>query len=367
MDRWIRVDDGDQPRPRSTVASTAASRGTRKGTGRGTEADRAARASAAAPARRGRPTEPQPLPADIATAIRRETEGATARHQEVVVGRMERAVAAYDHNRFQEAARLAGQVAGEAGQVPAVRRLAGFANYRQGRWREAVRQFEAFLALTEDAEVLPALMDCQRALGRHKAVTELWAELRRAAPDADSLAEGRIVAAGSLADRGDLLGAIEVLATAGAGRSLRNPSERHLRQWYALADLYERAGDVPRARSLFTRVALVDPDAFDVAERLASLGPERRSRSARPSRRGRATKPAEPQPGTQPPNTPGAPPPTDPGEHSGRTSAPDASGPASDPAEASTPAEGPTAEGTGTPTAEADMPPDDGELPAPSK
>lgn len=199
-------------------------------------------------------------------------------------------MAAYDRNRFQEAARLGSQLANEVGQVPAVRRLAGFANYRLGRWREAVKQFEAFLSLTEDAEVLPPLMDCQRALGRHRAVTELWADLRHAAPDADVLAEARIVAAGSLADRGDLSGAIEVLATGGAGRSLRNPSERHLRQWYALADLYERAGDVPRARSLFTRVASVDPDAYDVDERLAALGPERRPRPARSAHRNRAAK-----------------------------------------------------------------------------
>lgn len=191
-------------------------------------------------------------------------------------------MSAYDHHRYQEAARLGVQLTNEVGQVAAVRRLTGYANYRLGRWRAAVRQFEAYRALADDPDVLPALMDCQRALGRHKAVIELWADLRRAAPDADVLAEARIVAAGSLADRGNLPEAIEVLASAGAGRSLRNPSERHMRQWYALGDLYERAGDVPRARDLFTRIALVDPDAYDVPERLAALGPERRRRSARP-------------------------------------------------------------------------------------
>ncbi|HTX63621.1 MAG TPA: tetratricopeptide repeat protein, partial [Acidimicrobiales bacterium] len=54
---------------------------------------------------------------------------------------------------------------------------------------------------------------------------------------------------------------------------LRNPSDRHLRQWYALADLYERAGDLPRARELFERVARVDHEAYDVLERLDALGP----------------------------------------------------------------------------------------------
>ncbi len=44
-----------------------------------------------------------------------------------------------------------------------------------------------------------------------------------------------------------------------------------MRQWYALADLYERAGDMPRARQFFGRVATVDPDAFDVRQRLKAL------------------------------------------------------------------------------------------------
>ena len=66
-----------------------------------------------------------------------------------------------------------------------------------------------------------------------------------------------------------------MLATAGASKALRNPSERHIRQWYLLADLYERAGDVPKAREYFERVLRADPEAYDVAERLRGLGPER--------------------------------------------------------------------------------------------
>ena len=123
-------------------------------------------------------------------------------------------------------------------------------------------------------------MDCQRALHKPKKVAELWAELRQRSPEPDVLAEGRIVAAASLADGGDLNGAIAMLATAGASKALRNPSERHLRQWYLLADLYERAGDVPRAREYFERVLRADPGAYDVADRLRGLGPERRPRTA---------------------------------------------------------------------------------------
>ena len=79
----------------------------------------------------------------------------------------------------------------------------------------------------------------------------------------------RNVAAGSLADQGDLAGAIALL---GKGFRLpKRPMEHHLRRGYALADLYERAGDLPQARALFSSVARAEPDFLDAAERAAHL------------------------------------------------------------------------------------------------
>jgi tetratricopeptide (TPR) repeat protein len=198
------------------------------------------------------------------------------------------AVAAYDRGRYQEAARLGKQVANETPSVAAVRELVGLSAYRSGRWREAVRQLEAYGELTEAADHVPALMDCHRALGKPKKVADLWADLRRRSPEPDVLAEARMVAAGMLSDRGDLDGAISLLIAAGAGKALRNPSGRHVRQWYSLADLYERAGDLPKARELFRRVVGADPDAYDAADRLAALGPRAGGKSTgRPRRTSR--------------------------------------------------------------------------------
>lgn len=75
--------------------------------------------------------------------------------------------------------------------------------------------------------------------------------------------------AGSLADRGRLDDAIALLAAFEPDRA--RPREWHLRTWYALADLYERAGDVPRARALFRRLVAREAEFFDAAERLADL------------------------------------------------------------------------------------------------
>jgi thioredoxin-like negative regulator of GroEL len=104
---------------------------------------------------------------------------------------------------------------------------------------------------------------------RRGEVDELWEEMRASGPTPEIMVEGRIVAAASKADTGQVREAIALLEQ-GPVRS-RRPEWHHLRLWYALADLYERAGDVPRARDLFARVAGADPEFADVAQRLAGL------------------------------------------------------------------------------------------------
>jgi tetratricopeptide (TPR) repeat protein len=217
------------------------------------------------------------LPPEVATEIRNAADIATQAHRERLVERAETAFSAYERGRFQDALRQIKPVVAETPSVAAVQELTGLAAYRSGRWREAARHLQTFGEMSDATNHLPELMDCQRALRKPKKVAELWTELRQSSPDPDVLAEGRIVAASSLAETGDLNGAISMLATAGASKNLRNPAERHLRQWYVLADFYERAGDIPRAREYFERVRHSDPEAYDVTERLRSLGPERRA------------------------------------------------------------------------------------------
>ena len=150
-----------------------------------------------------------------------------------------------------------------------LRELLGVAYYRLGRWSLAQKEIEAFVALTGSTEQHPVLMDCARALGRFDRIEGLWQELRAASPGAEIVTEGRIVAAGALADQGRLDDAIKVLERAPAGGKRVLP--HHLRLWYALADLHERAGDIPAARALFRKVSAQDPRFVDVAERLAAL------------------------------------------------------------------------------------------------
>jgi tetratricopeptide (TPR) repeat protein len=152
--------------------------------------------------------------------------------------------------------------------APAVRELLGLTFYRLGQWRFALKELEEYRTMTGSYDQMPVMMDCHRALHFHVGVDELWEDLRQASPSGELVAEGRIVMAGSLADRGEMVAAIQLLSRDAA---VRKPHLHHLREWYALADLYERAGDVPRARDLFSRINAYDPDAFDTNDRLRAL------------------------------------------------------------------------------------------------
>jgi tetratricopeptide (TPR) repeat protein len=184
--------------------------------------------------------------------------------------RLETATEAYAAERYRDAENILKELLSLAPESVAIRELYGFTLYRLGRWRAASRQLQMLIDMTGTVDQHPVLADCERALGHHDRVDRLWVELRRAGASIEVLGEGRIVTAGSLADRGRIAEAITLL-TGASGKLVRHPAERHLRQWYALADLYERGGDLPKARELFRRVVEADPELSDAAERLTAL------------------------------------------------------------------------------------------------
>ena len=186
-------------------------------------------------------------------------------------GRVEEAARAFAAQRYLDAQRLLRPIAQEVPRSPEVRELYGLTLYRLGKWKAAAAQLEAFVDLTGGSvEQHPVLADCYRAMGQHPKVDALWRELRDASPSADLVTEGRIVAAGSLADRGELSAAVQMLSK-GFKLPARH-SDYHLARAYALADLYERSGDVPQARQLFSRLESLSPGYSDVPQRLSALG-----------------------------------------------------------------------------------------------
>jgi len=188
----------------------------------------------------------------------------------VLLDQLMAAANAYAHDRDTEALRILRPLRDALPDAPSVRELTGLVHYRLGNYRAAAKELEAFVELTDSVEQHPVLMDCARAQKRWRRVDDLWTELAAASPTPELVIEGRIVAAGSLADRGRLQDAIAMLSR--KADTVKRPGPAQLRLWYALADLEERAGNTARARALFDRVAQHDPDLADVAARRRAIG-----------------------------------------------------------------------------------------------
>ena len=184
--------------------------------------------------------------------------------------RLASAAAALDRERFEEARRMVTPLVRELPQVAAVHEVSGLANYRLGRWKQAAQALELARQLHPDPSLLPVLADCYRAQRRWMDVDSVWRDVKAASPAHDIMAEARIVVAGSLADRGDLKGAIELLQP--STKPPKRVRDHHLRQWYVLGDFYDRAGDTLTAARWFREVAAHDPQFADVRDRLRGLG-----------------------------------------------------------------------------------------------
>jgi tetratricopeptide (TPR) repeat protein len=192
------------------------------------------------------------------------------RRGERLAQRLAEAEDALDRDRLDDARRAILPLLREVPGVAAVHEVAGLINYRLGRWRDAVKELEAGQALNPRVDLLPVLADSYRALKRWSEVDRIWRTVREVSPAQDVLAEARIVAAGTHADRGDITGALRTMGKVATRPKRVRP--HHLRQWYVLGDLHDRAGDALEAARWFERVAAADPDFVDVRARLRALG-----------------------------------------------------------------------------------------------
>ena len=188
-----------------------------------------------------------------------------------LIGKLALALDAFEKGRYQDAKRIIIPITRECEGVHLIHEIAGLSLYRFGQWRDAADHLEkARAAMPASTLNHPVLADCYRALMRYEKVDELWKELKDASPDPAIVAEGRIVAASAQADRGDIQNAVRIMQ-----QTKKDPAkvrEHHLREWYVLADLYDRSGDVINAREWFKKIANNDPGFSDVRDRLAAIG-----------------------------------------------------------------------------------------------
>lgn len=151
----------------------------------------------------------------------------------------------------------------------AAREVLGIALYQADRFRDALRELQAYRRITGRLDQNHLIADCYRALGSpEKAIDPAREALRARLPD-EVRAETAIVGASALADLGRFTEALSMLRASPTSERLSRDFD--LRVWYVSGDILERAGRPAEAAEEFRRIVRHDPGAFDAAERLARL------------------------------------------------------------------------------------------------
>lgn len=159
-----------------------------------------------------------------------------------------------------------------APRLPIVREAVGETAYAASQYGEALSEFRALRRMTGTDEYLPAMADCERALGRYPAALKLVREGLAASPEVPVQIELRLVEAGIRADSGKADEAVRLLQQEIENVGTRGTKLARSRLRYAYADLLERSGDSEGAERWFVAAAALDPQGTtDAEDRLASL------------------------------------------------------------------------------------------------
>jgi tetratricopeptide (TPR) repeat protein len=157
-----------------------------------------------------------------------------------------------------------------AGRVPAAREALGLVAYRLGDWARALGEFRTVRRLSGSNHLLPLMVDCERALGRHDKALELAQSPETGSLAIDDRVELAIVVSGIRRDLGQSDAAVAGLADLSRRISPNRPSAARL--YYAYADAKLAVRDVEGAREWFSRAADADHElTTDAAERLDEL------------------------------------------------------------------------------------------------
>jgi tetratricopeptide (TPR) repeat protein len=208
------------------------------------------------------------LPGDVVNELNRVARSGKARQ---ATARLERAVELLERGDSRGAMSEARKAKDLAPRSVSVREVLGMALYRQGRWREATTELQAYRRMSGRADQNHLIADAERALGRPERAVPLAEEaLAGKGVPIEAKAESVIVAASALADMGRYDQALGLLRRIRTRDEVARPEV--LRVWYVIADILERAGRPTEAAEQFRKIMRHDPGAYDVAERIAQLG-----------------------------------------------------------------------------------------------
>lgn len=159
-----------------------------------------------------------------------------------------------------------------APRLAVVREATGEAAYACGQFAIALQEFRTLRRLRGGDDYLPAIADCERALGKPQAALRLVKEGLAADPAAPLAVELRLVEAGARRDLGQAEEARRLLRAEVERLGPRGPKVARARLRYAYADLLEEAGESDLAEEWFLAAAALDADGqTDAEERAAAL------------------------------------------------------------------------------------------------
>jgi tetratricopeptide (TPR) repeat protein len=206
------------------------------------------------------------LPRDVLEEVRR---AARPGQGDEALRHLERAVELLARGDTRQGGNEAERAKTMAPRSGAVREVLGLAYYGAERWREALRELQAYRRMTGRADQNHLIADSYRALGSPEKAVPLAEESLRARIPEESKAEAVIVAASALADLGRFDEGLALLHRLPARSAGGRPHD--LRGWYVTGSILARAGRREDAAREFRRILRHDQTAFDAAERLAEL------------------------------------------------------------------------------------------------
>ncbi len=168
--------------------------------------------------------------------------------------------------RHAEAARR------RASRLPVTREATGEAAYAAGEYAVALAEFRALRRMNGGNEFVPAMADCERALGNPDKALKLVQEGLKGGPDFATRVELKLVEAGCRRDLEQRDEALRLLRTELESAGGRGTRAARARLRYGYANLLEEAGDTENAERWFAAAAALDLDGeTDAAERVEAL------------------------------------------------------------------------------------------------
>jgi tetratricopeptide (TPR) repeat protein len=159
-----------------------------------------------------------------------------------------------------------------ATRLPIAREAAGETAYAAGHYEVALNELRAVRRMSGSDEYLPAIADCERALGRRQQALKLIKEGLANSPDVAIRVELRLVEASVRRELGQAPEGLRLLRTEIEHLGSRGTRLARARLRYGYADHLEASGETADAEQWFATVVALDTEGTtDAAERLAAL------------------------------------------------------------------------------------------------